>query len=100
MSGGSGSPEPMHLTYPITSKWEFVLQNGDKTSGEVYCTDPVADLLVLVEQGNMRMITAGNIRESKLLQNATINDLFQASNMVHTKKALEEREKKLVKESA
>ena len=93
MTGGSGSSDPMHVTYPITSKWEFTLENGDKAGGEVYCTDPVAGLLVLIEQGDIRMVSVGNIQESKLLQKATSTDPLPA-NMMHTKKALDEREKR------
>mmetsp|Transcript_12836 Transcript_12836/g.30482 ORF Transcript_12836/g.30482 Transcript_12836/m.30482 type:complete len:178 (+) Transcript_12836:73-606(+) len=93
MAGSTDSNEPMHLMYPMTSKWEFTLQSGDKVSGEVYCTDPVAGLVVLVERGDIKMITAETIQESKLLHKATTESL-KSGNMMHSKKVLDEREKR------
>jgi len=93
MPGSMESDEPIHVMYPMTSKWEFALHNGDKVSGEVYCTDPVAGVVVLIERDDLKMITSGSIRESTLLQKAPADPL-QSGNMMHTKKALDEREKK------
>lgn len=93
MAASSDSNEPIHLMYPMTSRWEFTLQNGDKVHGEVYCTDPVAGLVVLFERGDLKMVTSGSIRESKLLQKASADPL-PSVNMMHTKKALDEREKR------
>ena len=69
------------------------MHNGEKVIGEVYCTDPVAGLVVLVERGDVKMITCGSIRESKLLQEA-LDGPLQSGSMMHTKKALDEREKR------
>jgi hypothetical protein len=99
MSGNSKtSGEPLHSLYPMTSKWEFTLKNGDKFSGEIYCTDPVSDLVVVQEQTtDIRMISVASIQESKLLNEASIDAPNLASSMAHTKKALEEREKRAIR---
>lgn len=93
MAGSTDSSEPIQLMYPMTSKWEFTLQNGDKVSGEVYCTDPVSGLVVLVGRGDINMISGGSIQESKLLQKANAESL-QPGNMMHSKKAMDEKEKR------
>ena len=91
------SSSPLYITYPITSKWEFVLTSGDKIVGEIYCTDPVSDLVVVQEHSDIRMISASHIQESKMLEEASKESPQLASTMAHTKKNLEEREKRAVK---
>ena len=92
------SSDPLYLKYPMTSKWEFILTSEDKIVGEIYCTDPVSGLVVVQDQSDIRMITASNIREAKMLEEASKETSPQlASTMAHTKKALEEREKRAVK---
>jgi hypothetical protein len=99
MSGNAEtSVEALHSLYPMTSKWEFTLKNGDKISGEIYCTDPVSDLVVVQEQTtDIRMISIASIQESKLLNEASGDAPKLASSMAHTKKALEEREKRAIR---
>ena len=91
------SSSPLYIAYPITSKWEFVLTSGDKIVGEIYCTDPVSDLVVVQEHSDIRMISASHIQESKMLEEASKESPQLASTMAHTKKNLEEREKRAVK---
>lgn len=81
----------------MTSKWEFTLKGGEKVSGEIYCTDPVSSLVVVREQNDMRMISVSSIQESKLLNAASEEVPKVALNMAHTKKALEEREKRAIR---
>ena len=88
---------PLYTRYPITSKWEFTLKNGDRVSGEIFCTDPVSDVVVLQEHSDIRMISAGSIQDSKLVKDATEDTPKLLANMAHTKKALEEREKRAIK---
>lgn len=96
---GNNDPKAklMLSMYPATSKWEFSLQNGDKVNGEVYCTDPISGLVVLVDRGDIRLVTAGSIQESKLIEKASAPTIQLRGNMMHTKKALEEREKRGVR---
>ena len=91
------SSAPLYLKYPMTSKWEFILTSEDKIVGEIYCTDPVSGLVVVQDHSDIRMISASNIREAKMLEEASKESPQLASNMAHTKKALEEREKRAVK---
>jgi hypothetical protein len=91
------SGEPLHSLYPMTSKWEFTLKNGDKISGEIYCTDPVSDLVVVQEQTDIRMISVASIQASKLLSEASGDIPKLASSMAHSKKALEEKEKRAIR---
>lgn len=89
----------LHSKYPISSTWEFTLGNDEKVKGEIYCTDPIAELVVLQDQLNdIRIVSVANIRDSKQLNEASKEQLeVAASNMAHTKKALEEREKRAIR---
>ena len=105
-SGGGGGGESstgMHSKYPISSQWEFKLKNGDVVKGEVYCTDPVSEVVVIQDTlKDIRMISVASISESKQLSEASADAqaklaLTPGSNVVHAKKALEEREKRAVR---
>ena len=89
----------LHTKYPISSTWEFTLENGDKIQGQIYCTDPIAEIVVLQDQLNdIRMVTVASIRDSKQVSEASKEQLQMAmENMAHTKKALEEREKRAIR---
>lgn len=73
------------------------MKNGDKIKGEIYCTDPVSELVVVQEQRDIRMISVASIQESKLLEEASKDAPKLVSNMAHAKKALEEREKRAIR---
>ena len=93
----------LYSKYPISSHWEFTLTNGETVKGEVYCTDPFADLVVLQDQLNdIRMVAVSGISESRLVKEASPEALQLAAssssnNIVHAKKALEEREKRAIR---
>ncbi|KAL3905144.1 MAG: hypothetical protein SGILL_009796 [Bacillariaceae sp.] len=99
-TNGSGG---IHAKYPISSQWEFTLKNGDAVKGEVYCTDPVADLVVIQDgHKDIRMISVASISESKQVSEGSEEaleklSLSSSSNVVHAKKALEEREKRAIR---
>jgi hypothetical protein len=98
MTGNSkSSSESLFSLYPMTSKWEFTLKNGDKISGEIYCTDPVSALVVVQEAADIRMVSVASIQESKLLEEPSTDTPKLASSMAHTKKALDEREKRAIR---
>jgi len=103
-SSSSQQQQPLYLKYPISSQWEFTLKSGETVKGEVYCTDPVADLVVLQDSMNdIRMISVSCINgESRDDDDAatksgesTIEKKFEAT--VHSKKLLEEREKRAIR---
>ena len=59
---GGVSSQPLYEKYPISSSWEFTLKNGQSVKGEVYCTDPVADLVILQDsQNDIRMVSVSSI---------------------------------------
>jgi hypothetical protein len=91
--------QPLYLQYPMSSSWELTLTNDDKVQGEVYCTDPISQIVVLQDQlSDIRMISVASIREAKLLKEASPDPAAAPpANMVHAKKALEEREKRAIK---
>lgn len=63
-STSSSSPQqPLYIKYPISSQWEFKLNNGETVQGEIYCTDQVADLIILQDSTNndIRMISVTSI---------------------------------------
>ena len=94
----TSSTEPLYIQYPVSSSWELTLTNDEKVQGEVYCTDPVAQMVALQDQLNgIRMVSVAGIRESKQLKEASDNPIEAPSNPVHAKKALEDREKKAIK---
>jgi hypothetical protein len=107
-SGGGGesstSSNSIHTKYPISSQWEFKLKNGDVVKGEVYCTDPVAQVVVIQDAlKDIRMISLAGISESKQVGAASADAQEKlaltspSNNLVHAKKALEEREKRAVR---
>jgi small nuclear ribonucleoprotein (snRNP)-like protein len=90
--------QTLHSQYPITSTWEVTLQNGETVKGEIYCTDPLANLIVLQDQlGDIRMVSVASILESKQLKEPSEDEVVQASSMAHNRKALEEREKRAIR---
>jgi hypothetical protein len=108
VAGGGGQPSgkstnqaPLYSKYPISSQWEFTLTNGDVVKGEIYCTDPVADVVVVQDAlRDVRIIAAARISASKQMSEVSANarpKLPSTENMLHSKKALEEREKKAIR---
>ncbi len=98
-AGGVSSQQPLYAKYPISSQWEFTLKDGQSLKGEVYCTDPVADLVILQDsQNDIRMISVSSIDSAsrdEANEDPTIEQKkFEA---VHSKKALEEREKRAIR---
>lgn len=91
------SDQALHDRYPMSSKWEFTLKNGEKVSGEVYCTDLVSNVIALQQSMDVRMISVGSIEESKLVGEASSDSAKIVGNLTHTKKILEEREKRAVR---
>ncbi|KAG7362777.1 anticodon-binding domain containing protein [Nitzschia inconspicua] len=87
--------------YPISSQWELTLKNGEVVKGEIYCTDPVADVVVLRDPlKDVRMIAASSINASKQMSEASPDAQQKQSvndNMIHSKRALEEREKRAIR---
>ena len=98
-AGGVSSQQPLYVKYPISSQWEFTLKNGESVKGEVYCTDPVADLVILQDaQNDIRMISVASIdaaSRDEANEDATIEP--KKVEAVHAKKALEEREKRAIR---
>mmetsp|Transcript_49408 Transcript_49408/g.97731 ORF Transcript_49408/g.97731 Transcript_49408/m.97731 type:complete len:186 (+) Transcript_49408:210-767(+) len=103
MSLESSSTAPvasLYSRFPITSTWEFTLQGGEVVKGQVYCTDPVSSIVVLQDPtvNDIRMVSVSSIQQSKLIQEATKSQLDPAPTEIpHTKKILEEREKRAIK---
>ena len=99
--GGGESSSGLHAKYPISSQWEFKLKNGDVVKGEIYCTDPVAEVVVLQDAlKDIRMLSVASISESKQVSEASADaqeKLATGNNVVHAKKALEEREKRAIR---
>lgn len=95
------SPDPLYSKYPISSQWEFTLKNGDVVKGEIYCTDPLADVVVVLDAlKDVRMIAAVSITASKQLKEASAEaqqKLASNENIVHSMRALEEREKRAIR---
>lgn len=98
-AGGVSSQQPLYEKYSISSQWEFTLKNGQTVKGEVYCTDPVADLVVLQDADNgIRMVSVSSIdAESRDEANGESTIEQQKVEIVHAKKALEEREKRAIR---
>jgi hypothetical protein len=98
-AGGVSSQQPLYVKYPISSQWEFTLKNGQSFKGEVYCTDPVADLVILQDaQNDIRMISVSSI-DAATRDEASEDSTIQQKKVeaVHAKKALEEREKRAIR---
>lgn len=90
----------LYSRFPITSTWEFTLQGGEIVKGQVYCTDPISSIVVLQDPAlnDIRMVSVSSIQESKLIQEATKSQLEPTPTEIpHTKKMLEEREKRAIK---
>ena len=98
-AGGVSSQQPLYAKYPISSQWEFTLKDGQSVKGEVYCTDPVADLVILQDSKNdIRMISVSSIdaaARDEANEDMTIEQ--KKVEAVHAKKALEEREKRAIR---
>lgn len=103
-SSSSQQQQPLYMKYPISSQWEFKLKSGETVKGEVYCTDLVADLVILQDSMNdIRMISVSCIDgESRSDDDSAtksggsaIEKKLEAT--VHSKKLLEEREKRAIR---
>jgi small nuclear ribonucleoprotein (snRNP)-like protein len=108
----SSSSQPLYIKYPISSQWEFKLNNGETVKGEIYCTDPVADLVILQDSTNndIRMISVTSINgekqttgnkgsdiEEDATQKAAVAVAAKKVDIVHSKKVLDEREKRAIR---
>lgn len=100
----STSQQPLYAKYPISSQWEFTLTNGESVKGEIYCIDPVADMVVIQDsQNDIRMISVSSIDaaesrdEANDEESSTIEQTNNNFDTVHAKKALEEREKRAIR---
>ena len=98
-AGGVSSQQPLYAKYPISSQWEFTLKDGQSIKGEIYCTDPVADLVILQDsQNDIRMISVSSIdaaSRDEANEDTTIEQ--KKVEAVHAKKAMEEREKRAIR---
>jgi hypothetical protein len=99
-AGGVSSQQPLYAKYPISSQWEFTLKDGQSVKGEVYCTDAVADLVILQDSQNndIRMISVSSIdaaSRDEANEDTTIE--HKKVEAVHAKKAMEEREKRAIR---
>ena len=101
--GVSSQEQPLYAKYPISSQWEFTLKDGQSFKGEVYCTDPVADLVILQDSENndIRMISVASIdaaSRDEANEDTTIEQQQPKKvEAVHAKKAMEEREKRAIR---
>ena len=113
----SSSPQqPLYIKYPISSQWEFKLNNGETVQGEIYCTDQVADLIILQDSTNndIRMISVTSIiiggETQQITENNNGSDIEEDDaiekvatattkkvDIVHSKKVLDEREKRAIR---
>ena len=114
----SSSPQqPLYIKYPISSQWEFKLNNGETVQGEIYCTDQVADLIILQDSTNndIRMISVTSIitgetqqitennngsdieEDDAIEKAATVTATTKKVDIVHSKKVLDEREKRAIR---
>ena len=97
-AAGVSSQEPLYKKYPISSHWEFTLKNGQSVKGEVYCTDHVADLVVLQDShDDIRMISVSSIDAASREKGDEDGIVAQIVDTVHSKKALEDREKRAIR---
>ena len=89
----------LHEKYAISSTWQVTLGTGDNVEGTVYCTDAIANILVLKNQSNndIRMISVDSIKTAKMLKGPTEDEPGPPVNPVHAKKMLDEREKRAIK---
>lgn len=100
-SSPSSSALPLYSQYPISSSWELTLTNNETVKGEVYCTDPVAEVVVLHnELKEVNIVSVRQIRESKQIKDADEDIAASVSASFNTaiaKKSLDEREKRSLK---
>jgi hypothetical protein len=101
-AAATGTKKPLYLQYPLSSTWEIVLTNDETITGEVYCTDPIADVVVLQDphvSDTIRMISVASIRDSKQIKEPKDDAAATATNgnTMHSKKAMEEREKRAIR---
>jgi hypothetical protein len=101
-AAATGTKKPLYLQYPLASTWEIVLTNDETITGEVYCTDPIADVVVLQDphvSDTIRMISVASIRDSKLIKEPKDDAATTTNNgnTMHSKKAMEEREKRAIR---
>ena len=63
----------LYTQYPISSAWELTLSNDDVVSGTVYCTDPIANVVVLQESkdSSILVVSVSEIKSSKQTAEAT-----------------------------
>mmetsp|Transcript_93182 Transcript_93182/g.269136 ORF Transcript_93182/g.269136 Transcript_93182/m.269136 type:complete len:177 (+) Transcript_93182:219-749(+) len=87
----------LYSKYPMSSAWELTLKDGEVVKGQVYCTDPVAGIVVLQEASDIRMVSVSSIQESKRTKEAAKEQEPTPTEISHTKKILEEREKRAIK---
>eukprot|EP00934_Nitzschia_sp_Nitz4_P005405 Nitzschia sp. Nitz4//scaffold2_size372955//91116//91931//NITZ4_000386-RA/size372955-augustus-gene-0.409-mRNA-1//-1//CDS//3329546665//5395//frame0 len=99
MASESNNTSKLHSQYPITSSWEFTLQTGDVVKGQVYCTDPVSNVVVLQDPSlkTITMVSLGSVKSKKKVQDATTPAERLAVDLMPNRKALEEREKRALK---
>ena len=93
----SSSSTSLYSKYAISSAWELTLQDGEVVKGQVYCADPGAGIVVLQAVTDIRIVSVASIRDAKRTQEATKTPEPTATEITHTKKALEEREKRAIK---
>lgn len=100
-AGGMSSIQQQSLCakYPISSKWELKLKNGQSVKGEVYCADPVSDLVVLQDSDNgIRMVSVSMIDTASRDETNEDTTIEQKKvEVVHLKKAVEERERRAIR---
>jgi hypothetical protein len=101
----TNNPLAIYSKYPVSSQWEFKLKNGETVKGEIYCTDHVADIVVLHDSlQDIRMVSVSAITESRQISEPTEEakqklaaSTSSSNNVVHAKKALDEREKRAIR---
>ena len=114
-TSSSSTQQPLYIKYPISSQWEFKLNNGETVQGEIYCTDQVADLIILQDSTNndIRMISVTSIingETQQITENNNGSDIEEDDaiekaatattkkvDIVHSKKVLDEREKRAIR---
>lgn len=100
-AAATGTKKPLYLQYPLSSTWEIVLTNDETITGEVYCTDPIADVVVLQDpqvSDTIRMIAVASIRDSKQIKEPKDDAATATTNgNGYSKKAMEEREKRAIR---
>jgi len=95
----SSTQMSLYAKYPISSHWEFKLKNGQFLKGEVYCTDPVSDLVVVQDSEKSIQMVSVSMIDTATRDETNEDTTIEQSTMevVHAKKALEEREKRAIR---